>query len=83
MRYRVGDRPTVREDLEDGKIYLMDDNGGSDMVVDNMLSLRGKVVTIIQASENGYRIKESAWHWVDGMFSDIEECVAVDVSEFL
>ena len=79
MKYQVGDKVLVRSDLEEGKKY------GVEVVIFNMLYLKGKIVTIEHVDHpNCYRIKEDPdqWHWTDEMFvgkeseeikSDLEE----------
>lgn len=79
MKYKIGDKVLVRPDLEEGKKY------GDAVVMSDMLSFRGKIVTIEHVDHpNCYRIKEDPdqWHWTDEMFvgkeseeikSDLEE----------
>lgn len=66
MKYKIGDKVLVRPDLEEGKKY------GDAVVMSDMLSFRGKIVTIEHVDHpNCYRIKEDPdqWHWTDEMFS--------------
>ena len=65
MKYKIGDKVRVREDLEVGKEY------GNDYVINSMLSLKGKTVTICNIDDNEYKIKEDFqkhW-WTEEMFS--------------
>lgn len=73
MKYKIGDRVRVRNDLQIGKRYPME-NGGSDTFIEEMAHFRGKVVTICDCG-NKYRIKEDedGWYWTDGMFVGLAE----------
>ena len=65
MKYKVGDKVRVREDLEVSKEY------GNDYVINSMLSLKGKIVTICNIDVDEYKIKEDFqkhW-WPEEMFS--------------
>lgn len=76
-KYKVGDKVRVRSDLErydsTGKIkqYCMED-GKHNTVVDDMLNLAGKIVTI-ESYDGQYCIEESSWHWTDEMFEGLAE----------
>lgn len=78
-KYNVGDKVLVRSDLEEGKKY------GNEVVMSNMLYLKGKIVTIEHVDyPNHYRIKEDPdqWHWTDEMFSEKEsEKIKSDLEE--
>jgi len=67
LRYRVGDKVRVRNDLEAYKIYGLYFN-------EDMAKLIGKEVTIDYVSSFGYRIKEDGeqWLWKDEMFEDFK-----------
>lgn len=69
MKYKIGDKVLVRSDLEEDKKY------GNEVVISDMLSFRGKIVTIKHVDHpDCYRIKEDSnqWHWTDEMFSGKE-----------
>ena len=61
MKYKVGDKVRVRNDLEVGKYY------GKDLAVEEMTFWRGKIVTISALEDDGYRIKEDNWFWTEEM----------------
>ncbi len=65
MKYKVGDKVRVREDLHVHKTY------GRSNFVDGMDKYRGKTVTIFASWEDlkGYAIEEDghAWIWADEM----------------
>lgn len=65
MRFKVGDKVRVREDLVIHKAY------GSAIFVDCMDEFKGKIVTIDESfsSKNGdrYRIKETGYNWSEEM----------------
>ena len=70
MKYKVGDKVRVREDLVTGGNY-----GGS-VAVDDMTDMGGSVVTIERVGEvHGYYIKEDPdeYCWTDEMFEPVEE----------
>ena len=79
MKYKIGDKVLVRPDLEEDKKY------GDEVVMFDMLSFRGKIVTIEHVDHpNHYRIKEDPdqWHWTDEMFSEKEpEKIKSDLEE--
>lgn len=65
IKYKIGDKVIIREDLEEGKLY------GDYSVNKDMFSLRGKIVTICDIGYNFYILKEDIykWCWTDEMFS--------------
>lgn len=65
MKYKVGDKVKIREDLEDGKEY------GKDFFVSEMNFLKGKTVIISDIEYDFYKLKEDSgkWNWTDEMFS--------------
>lgn len=68
-KFKPGDKVRVRKDLEVGERYYMDTRTHSDIFVDSMARLRGKVVTIERIGANKkYFIKEASYHWTDEMF---------------
>ena len=72
MKYKVGDKVRVRDDLEIGKWYSMNNRTFSDFVNSKMITFKGKEVTILADNCFGmYLIKEDngEWHWTDEMFS--------------
>lgn len=70
MKYKVGDKVRVREDLSTDKMY------DGCYVHSLMVVFFGKTVTIHEVRENinRYRIKEDcgAWYWNDSMFESLE-----------
>ena len=65
MKYKVGDKVRVREDLEVGKEY------GNDIFIKDMSLLKGEIVTISDIKYDFYKLKEDSdkWNWTDEMFS--------------
>ena len=65
IKYKIGDKVIVREDLEEGKLY------GYYSVNEDMFPLRGKIVTICDIGYNFYILKEDIhkWCWTNEMFS--------------
>lgn len=70
MKYKVGDKVKVREDLPTDKMY------DGCYVTPSMILFLGKTVTIrkVRWSINRYEIKEDlgAWNWTDSMFEPLE-----------
>ena len=70
MKYKVGDKVRIREDLVMGRNY------GGLVAVDDMTDMCGSVVTIERVGEvHGYYIKEDPdeYCWTDEMFEPVEE----------
>ena len=68
MKYKVGDKVRVREDLEVNKAY------GEEVFVSQMTPFKGKEVTISYIDSYGYyRIKEDSkgLRWTDEMLSPV------------
>ena len=65
MKYKVGDKVRVREDLAADNWY------GNEIVVSGMTCLKGKIVTISKVLYDKYEIEEDnkIWNWTDDMFS--------------
>ena len=72
MKYKVGDKVRIREDL------VMDDNYGGSVAVDDMVDMGGSVVTIERVGSIGYYIEEDpdGYCWTDEMFDPVEEMSA-------
>lgn len=71
MKYKVGDKVKVREDLE-YKQYGGD--GAFDVAVGKMQDLKGSIVTITKITQsNKYEIEESDCYWTADMFSGLAE----------
>jgi len=68
MRYKKGDTPTVKSDLEINKRYEVGYFNNS------MYRFKGEKVTISYVSHRFYRIEEDGgiWTWVDKMFEEVE-----------
>lgn len=67
MKYKVGDKVKVREDLDKWIPY----NGF--FCNDEMVKLKGKVVEIEDVDSISYSIKECGYFWTDEMFSGLAE----------
>ena len=65
MKYKVGDKVRVREDLAADNWY------GNEIVVSGMTCLKGKIVTISKVRYDKYEIEEDnkIWWWTEEMFS--------------
>lgn len=68
MKFKVGDKVRVREDLEVGKDY------GNCDVVEDMKKYKGKEFIINEVRRHCYRLKNENWYyWTDEMLEPIEE----------
>lgn len=69
MKYKVGDKVKVREDLEIGKTY------GELTFSTQMREYKGQIVTTETADDDSYQIEEDNqyWYWTDEMLEDVEE----------
>lgn len=68
---KVGDRVRVREDLNKDVEYFGNGRKYGIVVNDEMVALKGSVVTIKKVNENDYHIEEdNEWYWTDEMFSE-------------
>ena len=69
MKYKVGDKVKVREDLEVDKRY------GTEEFIEEMEEYKGKIVTIDTVNEDDYYIEEDkqSWSWTEEMLEDVEE----------
>lgn len=81
MKYKVGDKVKVRDDLMVGNCY------GYYAYCGNMVNFRGKTVTIKTVAYDFYRIEEDRQTscWTDGMFEDVntEEAETAKFRAFL
>ena len=73
MKFKIGDKVRVKADLFMYKNYCMEDSDKWDRITEDMLDLRGKVVTISAycGLDNGkYRVAEDnhVRNWTDEMF---------------
>ena len=69
MKYKVGDKVKVRENLKTGKTY------GEMFFSEQMKEHRGQIVTIKVVNDEGYHIEEDKqnWYWSDEMLEDVKE----------
>ncbi len=86
MKYQIGDKVIVREDLVEGMNYRMED-GVSNSATFDMCTLRGKVVEISGYARGQYLVssgeKVDMWNyrWTDGMFSGLACSPPPDISD--
>lgn len=68
MKYKAGDRVTIRPDLEMEYSYSMEDSGKRIRIVKEMVRYGMKEATIEREVLGFYRLKEIGWLWADEMF---------------
>ena len=71
MKYKVGDKVRIRDDLKEDEDYWMEDRSRHNCVNDEMIKLRSQICTIKSITSGGeYKLEEDPgdWFWVDGMF---------------
>jgi hypothetical protein len=70
MKYKVGDKVRVRDDLEVGQVY-----GDCEFIME-MKGFSGKIMTIEKAYCSSYRLHGGGtWHFTDEMLEDVESGV--------
>lgn len=67
MKYKVGDKVRVRKDLEENKAY------GGWGALEDMVKMRGEIVTIRRVRSSAYELKEKGLMWTDEMFEGLVE----------
>lgn len=75
MKYKIGDKVKIRDDLKANSRYSTNTRFKSILVVasSSMADLAGKMVTIKQVREGKYFLEENNHWWIDAMFSDKAE----------
>lgn len=70
MKYKVGDKVKIREDLKNDEIY----GSGYWDVTSDMVSYGGMIATIIKCEEDSYQIDvdNGFYSWVDEMFEEVK-----------
>lgn len=74
MKYKIGDKVRVRDDLICYERYKMHDSETYDRVNTEMQEFKGKTLTISRHHPDGkYNVKEDSerWNWTDEMFSGL------------
>lgn len=74
MKYKIGDKVRVRDDLICNEWYKMHDSETCDLVNTEMQEFKGKTLTISRYNSCGkYNVKEDSerWTWTDEMFSGL------------
>ena len=79
MKYKIGDRVKIREDLNENERY------GCQIFVDSMCEVRGLTLTIDRVNDNDtYRMKEIGYNWTEEMIEGLaEETINKKLLEFV
>lgn len=82
MKYKVGDKVLIRDDLLVDETYFDDNNMHNDVANEDMVELAGQIATIIRLTATGYRINldNDRWNWMDDMFDG--KVTKIDISPF-
>ncbi len=85
MKYKVGDKVKIKEDL------VVDETYGEDSFTEEMEKYKGKTATITDVHWDKYEIDidDGSWYWTDEMLEDLnsaldeEKAQTVDVGYYL
>lgn len=74
MKYKVGDKVKIREDLQRMRYYMEGGESSSNASIE-MIKHAGEVVTIknITHTTRRYILEECSFYWTDGMFEGLAE----------
>lgn len=67
MKYKIGDKVRVRSDLVENKTY------GGWGALEDMVKMRGEIVTIRRVRSSAYELEEKGLMWTDDMFEGLVE----------
>lgn len=67
MKFKVGDKVRVREDLERGFLY------GEWGCNAKMISFKGKELTVEKVYDEFYEVKENDWFWSNEMLEEVKK----------
>ena len=74
MKFKVGDKVRIREDLMEHKTYHSGSKETWEVALPSMVKMRGQIVTIKKVySDSTYLVEENNHFWVDEMFEDALE----------
>lgn len=75
MRYKLGDKVTIRKDLVVKKFYFDDSKYWSSMFVKDMKKFLGRTATIVRLCNSSYKldIDNGLWFWTDEMLENADD----------
>ena len=75
MRYKLGDKVTIRKDLVVKRYYFGDNTGFNVLFVKDMKKFLGRTATIVKVNNYTYSINidNGFWHLVDEMFERVDD----------
>lgn len=71
MRYKIGEKVRIKNDLERNKMYYMYGGGEWNTCNNAMMSFRGSIATISGYNSGQYRLHECGYFWTDEMFENL------------
>lgn len=83
FKRKIGEKVTIRKDLEQGINYIMyNDDTVSDVVNSSMMSMVGEEAVIERYSGGKYRLAGVGYNWTDEMLEDNKQPYEVSDLEF-
>lgn len=75
MRYKVGDKVTIRKDLVVKRYYCQNNTGFNVLFVKDMKKFLGRTATIVKVSNYTYSIDidNGLWFWTDEMLENADD----------
>jgi hypothetical protein len=69
MKYKIGDKVTIRKDLHEDRVYYMDNAIYCDDCTEEMIEMGGQIHVIKKVSDMGYQLDGiRLYNWTDEMF---------------
>lgn len=75
MRYKLGDKVTIRKDLVVKRYYFGDNTGFNVLFVKDMKKFLGRTATIVRLCNSSYKldIDNGLWFWTDEMLENADD----------
>lgn len=75
MRYKLGDKVTIRKDLVVKRYYFGDNTGFNVLFVKDMKKFLGRTAIIVSLCNSSYKlnIDNGLWFWTDEMLENADD----------